>query len=157
MRQRGRVVKSVVIVIDMVYVQNLLASCCCALNKDGLRHIFLLGYLSNQEFQVDSNILVSPKAGRSNCLFYVLCLCRFPVSQQDKCRDEIKCRLQRIQVFIYCPVIELVTVLNTRVIVSTHLKPDLEFIIKYFSKGKSKSLEIDKALNFRFSAHKSDC
>ena len=35
------------------------------------------------KFQAESNILVSPEAGRGNCLPYALRLRRFPASQED--------------------------------------------------------------------------
>ena len=41
------------------------------------------------KLQVDSNILISPEAGRSNCLPYVLAPHRFPASREDKYRDKI--------------------------------------------------------------------
>ena len=47
-QQRGRVVKSAVIVIDMVLVQNLLKPFCCVVGKDTLRHFSLLGDLGKQ-------------------------------------------------------------------------------------------------------------
>ena len=47
-RQGCRVVKSTVIVIDMVSVQNVLAPFCCTLGKDTLQRFSLLGDLSKQ-------------------------------------------------------------------------------------------------------------
>ena len=44
----------------------------------------------NKKFQADSNIFASPEAGGSNCLPYVSRLHRFPASQEDKYRDEMK-------------------------------------------------------------------
>ena len=41
------------------------------------------------KLQTDSNILVSPEAGRGNCLPYVKRLRCFPARQEDKYRDEI--------------------------------------------------------------------
>ena len=46
--QRGRVLKSAVIVIDMVAVQNLLAPFCCVFGKDILGYFLLFGSLSKQ-------------------------------------------------------------------------------------------------------------
>ena len=47
-KPQGGVLKSAVIMIDMVSVQNQLASLCCVLGKDTLRHFLLLGGLGKQ-------------------------------------------------------------------------------------------------------------
>ena len=47
-RQRGQVVKSAGIPIDMVLVQNLLAPFCCVLEKDTSQHFCLLSGLGKQ-------------------------------------------------------------------------------------------------------------
>ena len=46
----------------------------------------------NKNFQPESNILVSPEAGRGNCLPHVERLHRFPASQDNKYKDEMKYR-----------------------------------------------------------------
>ena len=76
-----RAIKSAVIVIDMVLVQNLFEPFCCVFGKDPFTHFPLLGGLSkllqifvkslknlkkqNKKFQPDSNTL---SAGGDNCL-----------------------------------------------------------------------------------------
>ena len=87
-RQHGHVIKSAVITIDTVSVQNLLAPFCCVLGENTLRH-FPLAWRSsqavlnfshiciklknqNKKLQSDSNSLASPEASRGDCLFYVL-------------------------------------------------------------------------------------
>ena len=47
-RQRGQFVKSFVIVIDMVLVQNPLAPFCCVLGKDTLQYVLLVAGVSKQ-------------------------------------------------------------------------------------------------------------
>ena len=80
--QRGRVVKSAVIVIEIVLIQSLLRSFCCVLVKDTLQqfspvwqiypavlnfsHIFIKLKNQNKKLQPDSNISASPEADRGN-------------------------------------------------------------------------------------------
>ena len=80
-RQRGRVIKSITIVIVMVSVQNLLAPIVVSSEKTLNGTFSCLAFLTssskfqsyfykikkiNQKFQADSNIMASPEADRSN-------------------------------------------------------------------------------------------
>ena len=62
---------------------------------------------------LDSNILASPEAGRSNCLLQIYRLCRFPASQEDKYKDKNEMKYRNVsstekpnhvvQNFVACP------------------------------------------------------
>ena len=93
----------------MVLVQNILASFCCVLGKNTLRHFFLLGGLEKKFYITIISLLdfkcttisLSPEAGWGNCLSYVLApMLDFPASQEDKHRDKTKNKFGQSQKFL---------------------------------------------------------
>ena len=82
--QCGRVVKSAMMAIYMIWVQTYFAPFCCVLRKDTLRafpclvilassskfqlYLYKIKKKQNKKFQAGSNILAYPKVGRGNCL-----------------------------------------------------------------------------------------